>query len=133
MYVYKKIVVNDVKVKVQVFYSLISSLKTYHRTFGASNLSYTLPSLSYQIAYSFSTESSEAFEGEVACPRTHHLNNVPIFRREKHYDISLNILQQAGFETTRQAATSAERHALTIVPCPSLMCADSQSIFNQLF
>ena len=36
---------------------------------------------------------------------THHLNNVPRLR--------------AGFETARQAATSAELHALTIVPCPS--------------
>ena len=30
--------------------------------------------------YSFSPESSEAFGGEVSCPRTHHLNNVPILR-----------------------------------------------------
>ena len=53
------------------------------------------------------------------CPRTQHLNNVPRLRGEKH-DISLKILHQAGFETARQAATSAERHALTIAPCPSL-------------
>ena len=52
------------------------------------------------------------------CPRTQHLNNVLRLRGEKHY-ISLKILQQAGFETARQAATSAERHALTIAPCPS--------------
>ena len=39
-------------------------------------------------------------------------------RGDKH-DISLKILHQAGFETARQAATSAERHALTIAPCPS--------------
>ena len=69
--------------------------------------------------YSFSTESSEAFEGEVSCPRTHHLNNFPRLRGEKHV-ISLKILHQAGFETARQAATSPERHALTIAPCPSL-------------
>ena len=68
--------------------------------------------------YSFSPESSEAFEGEVSCPRTHHLNNVPRLRGEKH-DIFLKILHQAGFKTARQAATSAERHALTIAPCPS--------------
>ena len=55
----------------------------------------------------------------MSCPRTHHLNNVPRLRGEKH-DISLKILHQAGFETARQAATSAERHALTIVPYPSL-------------
>ena len=36
------------------------------------------------------------------------------------HDISLKMLHQAGFETARQAATSAERHALTIAPCPSL-------------
>ena len=55
----------------------------------------------------------------MSCPRTNHLNTVPRLRREKH-DISLKILHQAGFETARQAATSAERHALTIAPCPSL-------------
>ena len=55
----------------------------------------------------------------MSCPRTHHLNNVPILKGEKH-DISMKILHQAGFETARQAATSAERHALTIAPCPPL-------------
>ena len=54
------------------------------------------------------------------CPRTQHLNNVPRLRGQKH-DISLKILHQAGFETARQAATSAKRHALTIAPCPSLV------------
>ena len=71
------------------------------------------------IAISVLPESRETFEGEVSCPRTHHLNNVPRLRGEKH-DISLKILHQAGFETARQAAKSAERHALTIAPCPSL-------------
>ena len=47
------------------------------------------------------------------CPRTQHLNNVRRLRGEKH-DISLKILHQAGFETARQAATAAERYALTI-------------------
>ena len=60
------------------------------------------------------------------CPRTQHLNNVPRLRGEKH-DISLKILHQAGFETARQAATSAERHALTIAPCPSLSSSSSSS------
>ena len=50
------------------------------------------------------------------CPRTQHLNNVPRLRGEKH-DISLKILHQAGYETARQAETSAERHALAIAPC----------------
>ena len=38
------------------------------------------------------------------CPRTHHLNNVPRLRGEKH-DISLKILHKAGFETARQAVS----------------------------
>ena len=71
------------------------------------------------IRYSFSPESSEAVKIEVPCPRTQHLNNVPRLRGEKH--ISLKILHQAGYETARQAATSAEPHALTIAPCPSLI------------
>ena len=54
------------------------------------------------------------------CPRTQHLNDVPRLRGEKH-EISLKILHQAGFETARQAATSAEHHALTIAPCHSLL------------
>ena len=54
----------------------------------------------------------------MSCPRTHHLNNVQRLRGEKH-GISLKILHQAEFETARQAATSAEHHALTIAPCPS--------------
>ena len=63
----------------------------------------------------------------MSCPRTHHPNNVPRLRGEKH-DISLKILHQAGFETAWQAATSAERrHALTITPFPSRVncCGDS--------
>ena len=47
------------------------------------------------------------------CTRTQHQNNVPRVRGEKH-DISLKILHQAGFETARQTATSAERYALTM-------------------
>ena len=65
--------------------------------------------------YSFSPGLSEPFEGEVPCPKTQHRNNVPELRGRKH-DISLKILHQAGFETTRQAATSAKHHALTIAP-----------------
>ena len=86
---------------------------------GALNLSYITHCHLCPTRYSFSPESSEAFEGEVPCPRTQHLNSVPRLRGEKH-DISLKILHQVGFETARQAATSAERHALTIAPCPSL-------------
>ena len=32
--------------------------------------------------YSFTPESSEAFEGKVPCPRTQHRNNVPILNTE---------------------------------------------------
>ena len=131
----------------QVFYSLISSLKTYHQALLLTpwsldlfhSCAISIPRGAYSPAavsahwtyrthchlcpsrYSFSPESSEAFEGEVSCPRTHHLTNVPRLRGVKH-DLSLKILHQAGFETARQAATSAECHALTIVPCRSLIC-----------
>ena len=118
-------------------YSLISSLKSYHPTLNLTPWSLDLfIRVPFQLhgehtvlqafrriehlcptRYSFSPESSEAFEGEVPCPRTQHLNNVPRLRGEKH-DISLKILHQAGFETARQAATSAERHALTIAMSP---------------
>ena len=56
--------------------------------------------------YSFS-QSSEAFEGKVPCPRTQHRDNVPRLRGEK-CDIFLKIMHQAGFETARQAATMAK-------------------------
>ena len=46
--------------------------------------------------YSFTPESSGAYEGKLPCPRTQHQNNVPILRGEKHV-ISLKILHQAGF------------------------------------
>ena len=129
----------------KVFYSLISSLKTYHQTSHLTSWSldlfirvpFQLPvehtvlqpfrriKLIVHIAISvlpgthIHSYSSEAFKGGVSCPRTHHLNNVPRLRGEKH-DISLKILHQAGFENVRQAATWAERHALTIPSCPSL-------------
>ena len=133
------------KVKVQV-YSLISSLKTYHPTLHLTSWSLDLLirvpfylhgdvlqlfqgivlimhiviSVLPGRPYSFSPESSEAFEGEVPCPRTQHFNNVRRLRGEKH-DISLKILHQAGFETAQQAATLAKHRALTIAPRPSLM------------
>ena len=131
------------KVKVQV-YSPISSLKTYAFSPWSLDLfmyvSFQLhgehtilqpfrrTGLIVHIAfcatrYSSSPESSEAFEGEVPCPRTRHRNNVPRLRGEKH-EISLKILHPAGFETapatSRQTATSAKRHDLTISPCPTL-------------
>ena len=122
--------------KVQV-YRLISSLQTYHPTLQFTPWSLDLfirvpfqlhgtllqPFLRIElivhIAISVLPESSEAVEGGVSCPRTQHINNVPRLRGKKN-DISLKIMHQAGFETARQAATSAERHALTIAPSPSL-------------
>ena len=88
-------------------YSLISSLKTYHPTLYLTPWSlYLFIRVPFQLhgghtvlqpfrrielivhlcptRYSFSTESSEAFEGEVPCPRTHHLNNFPRLRGEKN-------------------------------------------------
>ena len=65
------------------------------------------------------------------CQRTHHFNNVPRLRGEKH-DISLKIQHQVGFKTARQAATSAERHALTIAPCPSLYLKSKQSLVDDI-
>ena len=96
------------KVKVQVFYSLISSLKELSSDFtfyplvtgpvqscaistprGAYSLAAVLAHWTYRThchlcptRYSFSPESGEAFEGEVFCPRTQHLDNVPRLRGE---------------------------------------------------
>ena len=85
--------------------------------FGALNLSYTLPHLSCQVFIFIWVKWN--IQGEVPCPRTQHWNNVQCLRRGEH-DISLKILNQAGLESAREAVTSAERHALTIAPCPSL-------------
>ena len=112
--------------KVQV-YSLISSLQTYHPT-----LYFTPWSLDLFIRVPFQLhgtvlQSFRRIELIVhiaisVLPGTHfHLSQVKDLRvRGKKNDISLKIMHQAGFETARQAATSAERHALTIAPCPSL-------------
>ena len=90
-------------------FAAISALGTNHTHF------YLCPT-----KYSFTLESSEACEGKVPCPRTQqHRKNVPILRGEKH-DISLKILHQAGFETARQAVTSAKLCTLAIAPRPSL-------------
>ena len=112
----------------QVFYSLISSLKTDHRTLHFIPWSldlfirvpFQLPGehtvlqpfrriepivhIAISVLPGTHFQLSEAFEGEVSCPRTQHLNNVPILRGEKH-NISLKIMHQAGFETARQAAS----------------------------
>ena len=141
-------IILKLKVKVQV-YRLISSIlsdlyilppghlwaiSTPRRTYSPAAISahWTLSSHCHlcPTRYSFSPESCEAFEGEVPCPRTQHRNNVPILRGEKH-DISLKILQQAGFETARQAATLSKLRALTIAPCPSLQLLLNITEFNK--
>ena len=51
------------------------------------------------------------------CPRTQYRNNDgSVLREEKH----VIYLHQAGIELARQAAVITKRHALTIVPSPSL-------------
>ena len=97
----------------------ISTSRTYNPAAVSAHCTYRTHCHLCPTRYSFSPDSSGAFEGEVPCPRTQHLTNVPRLRGEKH-DISLKILHQAGFKTALQTATSAERHALTIAPCPSL-------------
>ena len=126
-------------------YSLISSLKTYHPTLHLTPWSLDLfirvpfqlhgehavlqpfrhIELIIHIAISVLPGThfhlSQVKHLRVKClakEATQHLNSVPRLRGEKH-DISLKIQHQAGFETARQAATSAERHALTIAPCSS--------------
>ena len=99
----------------QVFYSLISSLKTYHRT-----LHFTLWSLDLFIHVPFQLSG----EYTVLQP----------FRRIKLIvHIAISVLSVTHFhlsevkqlrvkcpaQTAGQAAASAERHALTIAPCPS--------------
>ena len=85
---------------------------------GALNLSHTLPSLSYKVLI-FTWVKSSIWEWSALLKDTTS-NNVPRLREEKH-NITLKILQQAGLKTARQAATSAERHALLIAPRPTLV------------
>ena len=91
--------------------------------------------------YSFTPESSRAYEGKVPCPRTQHQNNVPILRGEKHV-ISLKILHQAGFwnHTTGSDIAKAQRsshyvtslshcnlHSLQAAKC----CRNSRLVVNE--
>ena len=101
----------------QVFYSLMSSLKTYHRT-----LHFTPWSLDLLIRVPFQlpgehtvlqpfrrielivhisisvlpgthfhlSQLSEAFEVEMSCPRTHHINSVPRLRGGETWYFSKN-------------------------------------------
>ena len=57
-----------------------------------------------------------------------HRNNISRLRGEKH-DISLKILHQVGFKSTRQTATLAKRNALTISPFPSLTRFSAGTVF----
>ena len=91
--------------------AISTPLRAYNPASISANWTYRTHCHLCPTGYSFSPESSEAFKGEVSCPRTQHRNYVPRFRGEKH-DMSLKILHQARFETARQAATSAKQHAL---------------------
>ena len=123
-------------------YSLISSLKTYHPTSHFTPWSLDLfirgPSQlhgEHTVLQPFRRIELIMHIDISVLPGTHfHLSQVKqlrvkclaqgqtsILRGEKH-DISLKILYQAGFETARQAATSAKLRALTIAPCPSHFC-----------
>ena len=123
----------------QVFYSLILSLKNYHLilhfTPWSLDLFIQLPGehtvlqpfrrIELIVHIDISVLAGTHFhlsqvKGEVSCPRTHHLNNVPRLRGVKH-DISLKIRHQAGFETARQAATSAEHCAMSLSPSLKLL------------
>ena len=140
----KPSIIESGKVKVQVF-SLISSLKTYDTT-----LHLTPSSLELFIRVPFQLHGEhtvlQPFQrielivhiAISVLPGTHfHLSQVKHLRvkclvqehniltmsqdfKGRNRIFSLKILHQAVFETARQAATSAERHALTIAPCPSL-------------
>ena len=132
------------------FYSLISSLKTYHRTLHFTSWSldlfnhvpFELPG-EHTVLQPFRCIELIVHIAISVLPGTHfHLSQVKHLRvkclAQGHNiltmsqdwewrnmiflwnDISLKILHQAGFETARQASTLAERHALTIAPCPSL-------------
>ena len=92
------------------FNSTVSIQSCSH--FGALNLSYTLPSLSYQVFIFTRVKWSTC--GWSALPNDTTSGHFP--KIEMGWDIFLKILNQAGFETARQAATSAERHALSIAP-----------------
>ena len=70
--------------------------------------------------YSFTPESSEAYEGKVPCPRKHR-NNVPILKGEKH-TISLKILHQEGFERHWQNATLQPLRHVPLSMCVSRSC-----------
>ena len=123
-------------------YSLISCLKTYHLTLHLTPWSLDLfirvpfqlhgehtvlqpfqrieliVHIAISVLLGTHLHLSQVKHFRVNCLAQGH-NILARLRGEKH-DISLKILHQAGFETARQAATSAERHALTIAPCPSL-------------
>ena len=131
-------------------YSLITGLKTYHSTLHPTPWSldllirvpFQLPrehtvlqqfrrievnvhiAISVLPATHFHLSQVRHLRVKCSAQLTQHLNNVQRLRGEKH-DISLKILHQAGFETAQQAATSAEGHAPTIAPCPSLTDAFS--------
>ena len=106
-----------------IFYSLLSSLKTYHRTLHFTPWSLDLfihvpfqPPGEHTVLQPFrrieltvhiaifvlpGTHFHQVKHLRVKCLAQGHPINVPRLRGEKH-DISLEILHQAGFETARQ-------------------------------
>ena len=128
-------------VKVQV-YSLISSLKTYHPTLHLTTWSLDQVLFipvpfqlhgEHTVLQPFRRIELSVHIAISVLPGTHfHLSQVKHLRvkclaqgqniltmsQYWEHDIFLKILYQAGFETARHAATSAERHALAIASCP---------------
>ena len=98
----------------------MSSLKIYHPTLHLTPWSLDL---FIRVPFQLSREHTvlqtfwriELFVHISVLPGTHF----PLRLRGETHAISLKSMQLAGFETARQAATSVERHALTIAPCPS--------------
>ena len=80
----------------------------------ALNVSYTLPSLSYQVH--IFTRVKWRIWGLSAL----HQNNVPMLGGEKHHT-RLKIRHQAGFETARQTAILRKFRALTIASLPPVL------------
>ena len=135
--------IREHQVKVQVCYSLISCLKTYHRTLHFTpwsldlfiHVPFQLPG-EHTVLQPFRRIELIVHIAISVLPGTHfHLSQVKHLRvkclAQGHTILTMSQdwegrnmiflwkLHQTGFVTARQAATSEERHALTIAPCPS--------------
>ena len=111
----------------QVNFSLMSSLTTHQPTLhftllvtltvhpcaiSTSHRAYSTAAISEQCT---TPERSEAFEGEVPCPKTQHRNNVPN-------------LHQAGLKTAQQAATLAKLDSLALMQ--TFRCSPNSDWFS---